>query len=128
MRLMGEPGEERPADKYFRFKQNISLWYDEMASFGLTKKEQKILEPYFKPSYGVPPSQEQLMLMLMDKDICGFSLSEANSARKIIGKKLMDKIPELHKKVLEKAKSEKLGQYVWKYGAGPQMGYSFSIV
>ena len=43
-------------------------------------------------------------------------------------KKLMDKIPELHKKVLEKAKSEKLGQYVWKYGAGPQMGYSFSIV
>lgn len=86
MRLMGEPREERPADKYFRFKQNISLWYDEMTSFGLTKKEQKVLEPYFKPSYGVPPSQEQLMLMLMDKDICGFSLSEANAARKIIGK------------------------------------------
>lgn len=128
MRLMGEEGEERPLEKYVRFKNNISLWYKEMNNFGLTKEEQKIIEPYFKPSYGVPPSQEQLMLMLMDENICGFTLGEANSARKIIGKKIMDKIPELHKKILEKAKSEKLGQYIWKYGAGPQMGYSFSVV
>lgn len=43
-------------------------------------------------------------------------------------KKQMNKIPELHDKVLKQAKSEKLGQYVWKYGTGPQMGYSFSVI
>lgn len=87
MRLMGEPNEERPFDKYVRFKNNIKLWYKEMDDFGLTKEEQKTLEPYFKQSYGVPPSQEQLMLMVMDPKICGFTLAESNSARKIVGKK-----------------------------------------
>ena len=128
MRLMGEEGEERPMDKYYRFKQNIQLWYNEMTRFGLTKEEQKTLEPYFKSSYGVPPSQEQLMRMLMDEKICHFTLGEANAARKIVGKKQMNKIPELHQKVLDQAASEKLGQYVWKCGVGPQMGYSFSVI
>ena len=123
MRLMAsEPGAEMPLDKYVRFKNNIQLWYDEMDRCGLTKEEQKIVEPYFKSSYGVPPSQEQLMRMLMDKNICGFSLAEANAARKIVGKKQMSKIPGLRQKVLESATSPKLGEYIWKYGAGPQMG------
>lgn len=128
MRLMGEEGEERPMDKYYRFKQNINLWYKEMTNFGLTEDEQKTLEPYFKSSYGVPPSQEQLMRMLMDDKICHFTLGEANAARKVVGKKQMNKIPELHEKVLAQAASEKLGQYVWKHGVGPQMGYSFSVI
>ena len=122
MRLMGEEGAERPMDKYNRFKKDISLWYQEMTDFGLTKEEQHTLEPYFKSSYGVPPSQEQLMRMLMDDNICHFTLGEANAARKIVGKKLMNKIPDLRKKVLEQASSDKLGQYVWKCGVGPQMG------
>lgn len=128
MRLMGEEGEMRPLDKYVRNKKNIDLWYKEMDNWGLTKDEQSYLEPYFKQSYGVPPSQEQLMTMLMDEHICNFSLGEANAARKIVGKKQMSKIPELHQKVLDKASSRRLGEYVWKYGAGPQMGYSFSII
>ena len=129
MRLMtSEPGAETPMEKYIRFKENIQLWYNEMDRYGLTKEEQKVLEPYFLKSYGVPPSQEQLMTMLMDKNICNFSLKEANSARKIVGKKQMNKIPELHKNILEKAKSDALGKYVWTCGVGPQMGYSFSII
>ena len=128
MRLTGEEGEERPMDKYARFKNNIKLWYDEMTNCGLTKEEQSALEPYFKDSYGVPPSQEQLMRMLMDPKICNFTLAEANAARKIVGKKQMSKIPELKQKVLAQAASPKLGAYVWKYGAGPQMGYSFSVI
>ena len=123
MRLMtAEKGAETPMDKYIRFKNNINLWYKEMDYAGLTEKEQKTLEPYFKSSYGVPPSQEQLMRMLMDPDICNFSLAEANSARKVVGKKQMSKIPELHQKVLEKATSNRLGKYVWENGIGPQMG------
>jgi DNA polymerase-3 subunit alpha len=122
IRLMGEDGEERPMDKYQRFKENPVLWYKEMKNYGLTETEQKELEPYFKPSYGVPISQEQMMLMLMDKNLCDFTLSEANNARKVVAKKKTDKVEELHQQVLTKAKSENLGRYIWKCGIGPQMG------
>ena len=129
MRLMtAEKGAETPMEKYIRFKNDISLWYQEMDKAGLTKEEQKTLEPYFLSSYGVPPSQEQLMKMLMDPGICDFSLGEANSARKIVGKKQMSKIPELHQKILDGARSAALGRYVWACGVGPQMGYSFSEI
>ena len=129
MRLMtAEQGAETPMDKYIRFKNNIKLWYNEMDRYGLSEQEQKILEPYFLSSYGVPPSQEQLMTMLMDENICNFSLKEANAARKIVGKKQMNKIPELHQQILDTAKSSALGQYVWDCGVGPQMGYSFSTI
>ena len=129
MRLMtSEPGAEMPLDKYVRYKNDISLWYKEMDRNGLTKEEQRTIEPYFKSSYGVPPSQEQLMRMLMDENICHFTLAEANTARKIVGKKQMSKIPALRQKVLEQAKSPALGKYIWQYGTGPQMGYSFSII
>jgi len=68
------------------------------------------------------------MLYLMDKNICSFTLAEANSARKIIGKKLMNKIPELKEKVFSSAKSKALGQYIWDCGVTYQLGYSFSII
>ena len=129
MRLMtAEKGQETPMEKYIRFKDDISLWYKEMREYGLTQAEQQVLEPYFKTSYGVPPSQEQLMRMLMDENICNFTLAEANAARKVVGKKQMSKIPELKEKVLKQAKSSCLGNYVWKCGIGPQMGYSFSVI
>ena len=129
MRLMtAEKGEETPMEKYIRFKNDISLWYKEMKDYGLTIAEQETLKPHFLKSHGVPPSQEQLMTMLMDKDICNFTLAEANMARKIVGKKQMSKIPELREKVLNQAASPCLGHYVWKCGIGPQMGYSFSII
>ena len=129
MRLMtAEKGQESPMEKYIRFKTNINLWYQEMDSYGLTKEEEEVLKPYFLKSHGVPPSQEQLMMMLMDENICHFSLKEANAARKIVGKKQMSKIPALKEQVLKQAKSSALGKYVWDCGIGPQMGYSFSII
>lgn len=127
IRLMGD-GEERPIEKYARQKKDISLWYAEMDRYGLTKEEQKYLEPYFKQSYGVPPSQEQMMLMLMDEHLCGFSLKDANKARKIVGKKKMSEIPALHQKILESAQREVVGRYIWERGVGPQVGYSFSCI
>jgi len=123
MRLMtGDNGEEQPIDKYVRFKNNINLWYEEMKRYGLTDAEMEVLKPHFLKSHGVPPSQEQLMTMLMDKNICSFSLKDANAARKIVGKKQMSKIPALHQQVLDQAKSPELGKYVWECGIGPQMG------
>ena len=115
-------------EKYIRFKNNLDLWYKEMKDAGLTKEEMRYVEPYFKNSYGVPPSQEQLMKMLMDESICHFSLADANAARKIVGKKQMSKIPALKEQVLTQASSPALGRYIWSCGVGPQMGYSFSII
>lgn len=128
IRLVAGDNDELPLDKYVRYKNKLKLWYDEMRSFGLTEEEMKVVEPYFKNSYGVPPSQEQLMRMLIDENICGFSIAEANKARKIVGKKQLDKIPGLRAEILERAKSPCLGNYIWKCGVGPQMSYAFSII
>lgn len=54
IRLMAQgKGQEQPLNKYARFKKNISLWYREMDSYGLTKAEQKILEGVVGQSYGI---------------------------------------------------------------------------
>lgn len=129
MRLMAsEKGGETPTERYVRMKADISQWYDEMNRWGLSKEEQKILEPYYLPTHAAPAQQEDMMLILMDRDICHFTLSEANAARKIVGKKQMDKVPELHAKVLKQAPNENFGKYVWETALKPQMGYSFSLI
>lgn len=91
MRLM--PDEQTgilPMDEYVKFKNNISLWYDEMKAEGLTLEEQKILEPYLLPVYGVCISQECMMRLAMDENISGFSVKEANVLRKAVAKKKAD--------------------------------------
>lgn len=126
MRLMADKGEENPIDKYYRFKNDISLWYDEMEIYGLTREQQKVLEKYYLSSYGVPPLQEQLMTILMDKDICNFTLGEANAARKIVAKKKMDEIPKLKEKIFDKAVTPEMGLYVWDTAVKTELGYAFS--
>lgn len=123
MRLMAaEKGGETPTDRYVRMKANISQWYREMEQWHLSKEEQKILEPYYLPAHASPAQQEQMMLILMDDKICHFTLEEANLARKIVGKKQMDKVPQLHAKVLAQAPNENFGKYVWETALKPQMG------
>ena len=59
IRLMAqEKGAEQPLSKFARFKKNVNLWYEEMAVYGLTKEEQRLLEPVVKISYGICESQE----------------------------------------------------------------------
>ena len=128
MRLAAsEKGLETPMEKYIRFKNDISLWYAEMRRYGLTQEEIKAVKPHFEISYGVPPSQEQLMRMLMDNNICNFTLAEANDARKIVSKKQTKRISELRDKIIAKAKSKNLGKYIWECGIKPQASYSFSM-
>ena len=128
MRLVAPEGDERPFDRYVRFKKDISLWYKEMDDFGLTKEEQKILEPYYKRDYGVPASQEQLMQMVMDPKISHFTLAESNQCRKVLAKKKVKEIPIIQEKFLSQCPSKKLGEYAWKTMMKPQMSYSFSEV
>lgn len=126
MRLMGEPGEERPLDRYCRLKEDMRAWYMEAKGAGLTEEQIKTLEPYYLPNCGVPSSQEDMMEICMDENIAHFSLSEANSTRKIVAKKKMDQIPALHEKFVNACPTKKFGEYVWKTTMGPQMGYSFA--
>lgn len=127
MRLMAqEKGGETPTQRYKRMKEDMSRWYTEMDTWGLTKEEQKSLEPYYLPSYAMPAQQEEMMIILME--LLGFSLKEANAARKIVGKKQMDKIPELHEKVVTSGPRKVFCEYIWETALKPQMGYSFSLI
>ena len=129
MRLMAaEKGGETPTERYKRMKDNMSQWYDEMRRWRISSSDQKILENYYLETYATPAQQEDMMMILMDPDICNFSLKEANDARKIFAKKQMNRIEELHELVLSKATSRQLGEYVWETAIKPQMGYSFSLI
>lgn len=127
IRLMAEDGAERPMDRYVRFKANPKEWDDEMDSYGLSLYEKEVMHKHLDTSYGICYSQEQMMLILMDKDICGFDLKAADAARKCVAKKKMDEIPAFKEKVLSNAKSPALGKYVWDFAITPSLGYSFNI-
>lgn len=124
MRLQGEKGKERPMDRYCRLKDNFDLWYKEVRDWGLTEEEIKILEMYYVPNYGVPCSQEDLMEVCIDKRIAGFSLKEANQARKIVAKKKIKEVPTLKDKFVSSCPRKEFGEYIWETIMLPQMSYS----
>ena len=129
IRLMTqEKGAETPLDKYVRFKNDISNWENEMSKYNLTEKEKAAVRPYLEDTSGIGISQEQLMRVLMDKDICNFTLKEANKARKIVSKKKMTQIPELKTQIFEKATSKNLANYIWDSVVATQLGYAFSDI
>lgn len=127
MRLMAEKGEERPLDKYYRFRANRDIWENEMNEYNLTDEQRKVVSKYYESCSGVPAYQETLMEILMDKDISNFSLTDANSARKIVAKKKMSEIPKLKDKFFNSCKEKNLAEYVWHTAIQPQLGYSFSV-
>lgn len=128
IRLMAEDGEERPMDKYLRFKAAPQLWEQEMNSYHLTEKEKESVKKYLTMSAGIGISQEQLMKVVMDENLCNFSLKEANAARKCVSKKKMSEIPTFREKVLSSARNREVGEYLWKAVILPQLGYAFSEV
>ena len=88
IRLMAqEKGGEIPTSKFARFKNNINLWYEEMDEWGLTKEEQKVLEPILKISYGICESQEKFMQLTQIPECGGFDLTWSDRLRKSIAKK-----------------------------------------
>lgn len=65
------------------------------------------------------------MELLMD--VAGFTLGEANNARKIVGKKQMSKIPQLRKDVYSRFDNVNSANYFWENAVAPQLGYAFSL-
>lgn len=123
---------EQPIDKYVKHKRDIQLWYTEMREYGLNTDEIKILENHLLNSYGVAVTQEDVMLLVMDKNISNFDIIEANKLRKAIAKaNAKDIIKEVQalyfKKGLEVGTRPVLLDYVWEKNIEPQLGYSFSM-
>ena len=127
MRLMTERGQESQQDRYARIKASgIEVFQKEMEKSKLPDTMIEAMHEHCDTYYGCCAIQEQMMEILMDKRIAGFSLAEANDARKIVAKKQMARIPELKKKVYE-AMPFICADYVWKVAVAPQLGYAFSM-
>lgn len=131
IRLMAqEKGAEQPLNKFARFKNDIQLWYDEMDEYGLTKEEQKLLEPVVKLSYGISESQEKFMQLVQMPECGGFDLTWADKLRKSIAKKNPAAYEELQKEYFEtvekKGLSKNLCNYVWNVLVATSRGYGFN--
>lgn len=125
MRLMADDSGESPTDRYVRIMNHPEQWDREMSVYGLTKEEKEIIKKYIRN--GVLIDQETLMRIVMDKDVCGFSLKESNALRKTVAKKHMNEIPLQHQKILDRAASPAMGKYIW-FLLQPSMGYSFDHI
>lgn len=132
IRLMAqEKGAETPLEKYARFKKDISLWYQEMDSYGLTKEEQKILEPVLKISYGLCESQERFMMLVQIPECGGFDLNFADRLRKSVAKKRPEEYKKCEKEYFERVQeqglSKNLCNYVWNVCVATSRGYGFNL-
>ncbi len=128
MRLMGEQDKESPMARYTNMKNNINIWLSELRHYGITQQDFEILKPYYLHMFGTPCFQEDVMTILMDKNISGFTLGESNKARKTIAKKDLKEIPNLRQKFFKQCTNERIAKYVWETAIAPQLGYSFSIL
>ena len=125
MRLMSERGKESQQDRYARIqKQGLKAFDIEMRKEGLSDSVIEKFHKHCDKYYGCCAIQEQMMEMLMD--MANFSLADANSARKVVAKKQMSKIPELRDKVYSQFDDVRTANYFWENAVAPQLGYAFS--
>lgn len=126
MRLMSEKGKESQQDRYVRIQnQGLDVFDREMIQAGFTDEQRAIMHKHCDQYWGCCAIQEQMMELLMD--VAGFTLGEANNARKIVGKKQMSKIPELRAQVYSKFTNQRVADYFWENAIAPQLGYAFSL-
>lgn len=133
IRLMAtDKNSEPPLTKYAQFKKDISLWYKEMDRYGLTKQEQKILEPILLPSCGICESQEGFMQLVQIPECGGMDLTWADRLRKAVAKKSPKDYEQLTKEyfetIEEKGLSKNLCNYVWNVLVATSRGYGFKII
>ena len=127
MRLMSEKGVESQQDRYARIQnQGIEVFENEMKMRGISDATRAAMHEHCDTYWGCVPIQEQMMEILMDKNITGFTLGEANAARKIVAKKQMDKIPQLKKQVFDYCDNPTKAAYIWEVAIRPSLGYAFS--
>ena len=125
---MSEKGRESLQDRYARIKRNgLQEFEKEMTLKGIDDDLKQLMHHYCDEYYGCVPTQELMMMMLMEENFANFSLAEANSARKIVAKKKMDEIPKLKEQVFSRFKDKEFATYFWEIVVQPSLGYAFSI-
>lgn len=130
MRLAVSEGEQ-PMDKYVRYRKNINEWYKDMADYGIPENEQDILKELLKSYSGLMIAQATTMSVLMDKRVCGFTLKEADKARKAISKKNAEALKEteerLYRKGIECGRSKAFLDYLWNVQIEMSKSYAFDF-
>lgn len=125
MRLMSEKGKESQQDRYVRIqKYGLDVFEREMQQAQMDDEMRKKMHQYCDEYWGCCAIQEQMMELLMD--VAGFTLGESNSARKVVAKKQMSKIPQLKEKVYSCFSNVNAANYFWENAIAPQLGYAFS--
>ncbi len=86
------------------------------------------LEPILAETYGIAVYQEQVMLIA--RDVAGFTLGEADELRKVMGKKLKDQVPVYRRRFIEGAMkhsgvSRRLAEEIFAF-VEPFAGYGFN--
>ena len=132
MRLMAsEKGAEQPLEKYARFKQNPKLWDIEMGQYKLNNEQKQLLHKYLDYEYGICASQEDIMSMIQDPQLGGWSLKDSDMLRKSIAKKDPKLYEELSQKYYDTVKEKNLDfnlcNYFWQVLVNTQRGYSFNL-
>lgn len=132
IRLMAqEKGAELPLAKYARFKNDITLWYDEMDHYGVKKEHQELLKKILLNSYGICEAQELFMELVQIPECGGFDLNWADRLRKSIAKKKASEFEALEKEYYtvtkEKGLDEHLCNYVWSVLVSTSRGYGFNL-
>ena len=121
MRLMSEKDKESQQDRFVRIQnQGLEVFDMEMDKAHFTNKQKELMHKHCDQYWGCCALQEQMMELLMD--VAGFTLGEANNARKIVGKKQMDKIPELRSQVYGGFDDIVVANYFWENAIAPQLG------
>lgn len=125
------PDGEQPMDKYVRYRKDISEWYKDMTEYGIDDSEQEIFKRLLSKYNGVLISQEQMMIILMDKEVCNFTLKEADKARKAVAKKNPQALAEteerLYTKGTECGRSKAFLDYLWNVQIEMSKSYAFAL-
>ena len=126
MRLMSEKDKESQQDRFVRIQsQGLDVFDAEMDKALFADEQKALMHKHCDQYYGCCALQEQMMELLME--VAGFTLGEANGARKVVAKKQMSKIPELREQVYSKFDRVQSANYFWENAIAPQLGYAFSL-
>lgn len=130
MRLAVPEGEQ-PMDIYVRYRKNINDWYEDMTAYGIPQNEQEILKELLGNYCGMMIAQSTMMSVLMDKRVCGFTLKEADKARKAVAKKSPEALAETEKTLYEKGyacgRSKAFLDYLWNVQIEMSKSYAFDF-
>ena len=130
MRLTSPDGEQ-PMERYVRYKNDINEWYQDMTAYGIDESEQQIFKRLLGKYSGMLIAQEQMMIILMDKEVCNFTLKESDKARKAVAKQdrksLLETEERLYRKGKDCGRSKIFLDYLWNVQIEMSKSYAFSF-